>query len=116
MPRRHHHTHAIPAGSRRRVGPHETSAAQKPIVAERAAIVAADCVRMPAVRTAVPSATPTTNAAAYGGPAPADHGRSHPAGTNATANCEEPDNPHEVAYISVGTRNPPRIQHRQPTT
>jgi transposase len=23
-------------------------------------------------------------------PAPADHGESHPAGTNATANCEEP--------------------------
>lgn len=36
------------------------------------------------------SATPTTNAAAYGGPAPANHGESHPTGTNATANCEEP--------------------------
>jgi hypothetical protein len=34
------------------------------------------------------SATLTTNAAAYGGPAPANHGESHPAGTNATANCE----------------------------
>jgi hypothetical protein len=36
------------------------------------------------------SATPTTNAAAYGGPAPANHGESHPAGTNATAKSEEP--------------------------
>lgn len=36
------------------------------------------------------SATPSTYAAVYGGPALADHSESHPAGTNATANCEEP--------------------------
>ena len=56
----------------------------------------------PAPRSATPSsntsgaspsasATPTTSAAAYGGPAPDNHGESHTAGTNATANCEEPD-------------------------
>ncbi|MDF1901304.1 hypothetical protein PXH78_18430, partial [Mycolicibacterium smegmatis] len=38
------------------------------------------------------SAILRTNAAEYGGPALADHDESHPAGTNATANCEEPKN------------------------
>jgi hypothetical protein len=33
---------------------------------------------------------PADQPAPYGGPAPADHGQSHPAGANATANCEEP--------------------------
>lgn len=33
--------------------------------------------------------TGLTTAAAYGGPAPVEHGESHPASTNATANCED---------------------------
>ena len=37
------------------------------------------------------SATPRINGAGYGGPAPAAPGGAHPAGINATTNCEEPD-------------------------
>ncbi len=45
----------------------------------------ADCGGMRYEIHAALPATPTTNAAAYGGPAPAEHGESHPVSTSATA-------------------------------